>query len=124
MIADNERAAWCTDVAALFGSTYDRMIPLWTLLKNYHCHYALEQLLANGNDSEFDMIVAPLGRITLFKTDDGWDIKLKEISPSFLASLNETIRCKESNLYREQREEVVTTLKNRLEKFANGKFDG
>lgn len=98
---DRYKSEWSADLAATLNIRKDCCMQLWNLIKNIECHKVLEQLLSNKSQSEFKLTVPPLGLVTITCNEGRWIIKEVDMSQSFVDSLNETLRCKESNLYRE-----------------------
>lgn len=108
----------------LFGANRSSEVGLmfWNLLKDYECHKILEQYMQDKSRTEFEVTLAPVGSATLKLTDGEWELTNFKMSDSFKRTLNETLRCGESNLFRELSEKNMTRLNNYLEKYAGGQY--
>lgn len=119
-LTDVSRDSWIKDISALLNISPSASLNLHSTLKNLACHLILEQYFQDPDRDFFEINVAPYGMATLVRTDEGWDIKDFRLYPSFLATLEETLRCKESNLYRESSERVYKSLSRKLNQFSYG----
>ena len=117
---DISRTAWVDDITALFGTNIQVGIDFHALLKNLACHYILEQYKENPDRTEFDINVAPYGMSKLVKKDNSFIVEKFEVYPAFKATLINTIKTGESNLYREQYKRVLRTLRCQLNKYSEG----
>lgn len=116
---DSYRGQWTNDVMVLLNVNQKVAYDLHSLLCNIICHSALEQLLEDPEAKEFDLPVAPLGNIRLQKQEDGsWQVASLSLGNSFESALNETLRCKESRLYRDQYDRAYNNLVYSLKRFA------
>lgn len=122
-ITDTSRDSWIRDVGALLNLSQSACLMLHSTLKNLSCHLILEQYFEDPNRDSFEINIAPYGTATLVKTEDGWDVEDFKFFPSFLSTLNETMRCKESNLFREGSEVVYKALSKKLQQFSYGYGD-
>ena len=114
---DSLTSQWSTDISQLLGIGFDSGLQFWNLLKNLECHKILEQHFNDKSRKEFDVLVAPIGVISIKKIDDKWKVTNFEISSSFEKCLNETLRCEESNLYRELYDRNLIRLGKCLDKY-------
>ena len=118
-LRDEQRGDWIADIRAILDVNQKVAYDLHSLLCNHICHNILEQLLSNPDQEEFVIPLAPLGSATLYRKEDGsWDIKDLVAGKSFSAAVNETLRCKESRLYRDAYDRAYSTLTASLKRFA------
>lgn len=119
-IRDTYRGDWIGDVRALLDVNQKVAYDLHSLLCNIICHRVLEQLIEQPNCTEFHIPLAPIGEATLCKNSEGlWTLSKLSLGPSFEKALNETIRCKESRLYRDQYDRAYDQLVKNLKRFAS-----
>lgn len=114
------KETWCKDMAALTGNNVSNLSDLFILIKNLMCHYVYEQLRENPNLKEFIIPVVPLGMVKLKYNENNdnygsWSIECGPIDANTSATLNEMMRCKEDNLYRQQSQILGKSLNKILE---------
>ena len=120
-IVDVSQKAWAEDITAILGTHKQIGIDLHVLLKNLACHYILEQLIEDPNKKVFDINIAPYGMGKLVIDGDKIEITDIKLYPAFLSTLINTIKTRESNLYRQQYQEVFNVLKRQLKNFSEGR---
>lgn len=116
-VRDGYRDEWCSDIAAILNTSTSVATSLWTVLKNIECHRILEQYLSEDTQDTFEFIVAPIGKIKMKRNGKEWSLIDVELAESFKKTLNENIRCRESNLYRELYDRNLIRFKKYLERY-------
>lgn len=115
---DVTKDQWATDLAAVLNCSVPVTTDLFNLMKNLACHYIYEQHVNDRNKDTFVVPLPPVGTLTLKHNEDNtWEIVNAVFSPLFTACANETLRCHESNLYRDQSEIAIKNIKRRLQQF-------
>ena len=119
-LRDEQRGDWVSDIKALLDVNQKVAYDLHSLLCNIVCHRILEQVIQDDKCEEFIIPLAPIGQATLYKNNEGrWDLKDVIIGNSFDKACNETLRCKESRLYRDIYDRAYSQLVKNLKRFAS-----
>ena len=112
------REQWASDFSSIINSSTALGTDLYNLLRNLACHYIFEQHADDRNRDTFEVPIPPLGVVTLKHNENNtWSLIKVDFSQSFVLCANETLRCHESNLYRDQSEATTRNIKRRLQQF-------
>ena len=118
-IRDAHRGDWISDVRAILDVNQKVAYDLHSMMCNIICHRVLEQLIENPDSNKFVIPLAPLGEAVIEKEDSGeWSLTSVDLGDSFKKAINETLRCKESRLYRDQYDRAYDQLIKNLKRFA------
>lgn len=116
---DDYRAQWAADLAALMGVSNEAASQFWILIKNLECHKVFEQYLEDKTRDEYEIVVPPLGKITMKKNGNDWELIGVDMSTAFKKGLNEAIRNQESNLHRELYDRNMTRLTKYIQQYSD-----
>lgn len=117
-VRDNHRGDWISDVRAILDVNQKVAYDLHSMLCNIICHRVLEQLIQDSDCKEFTIPLAPIGKATIRKSENEWKIVSVDMGDSFTKAINETLRCKESRLYRDEYDRAYDQLVKNLKRFA------
>lgn len=118
-LRDEKRGDWVSDVKAILNVNQKVAYDLHSFLCNIVCHRILEQVIEDPTTKEFRIPLAPIGDVTLCLDDAGeWYVKDICVGNSFDKAAKETLRCKESRLYRDLYDRAYNQLTKNLKRFA------